>query len=230
MQKYIKHTVLDGDTVQGISQKYLGTPERWLELVTLNGLDFPFTMSKYREKGDPTYIKYIGEAILVPAENVNPLENLHKFEIQEQYDRLLGEDLALFEYTDSISLTDVEQAELEGNLKGDLRTVRGIKNLKQALLIRFSTPLGSLLHHPDFGTLLQTLIGKKNTFENRQKIRVEIERTVRGDNRVKDITIESLDVKDRGALYVSLKIVAIGIDEIINMGMTIGEEGVVEWA
>jgi phage baseplate assembly protein W len=50
----------------------------------------------------------------------------------------------------------------------DLDTWQGVDNLRQALLLRFLTPLGALtdLGHPDYGSRLFELIGKLNDQSN----------------------------------------------------------------
>jgi hypothetical protein len=96
-------------------------------------------------------------------------------------------------------------------------------------MMRISTPLGSLLHHPDYGTRVHDYLGVKNLVENQQKIRVEIERTLRGDNRVEDIVVSNF-VVDYESVYVILEIKPIGLDQIIEMGIALNSEGVVEWA
>jgi len=228
MAEYIRHAVIQEDTLQTLAQRYLNDASRWVELSVLNGLDYPFIVNKLRDKETPETVKAIGEIVLIPSENRDILEGLKRYEIQDEYDRLLGEDIALFEYSDGIYLTADGQGEMEGNNKGDLKTVRGVKNLKQALLMRLSTPLGGLLHHPLYGTELHDLLGVPNTYDNQQKIKIEIERTIRADKRVKDILIDSFAI-EKDTVKATIKITAIGLEEIINMGFTLGKVGVIEW-
>src|SRR5690348_15586339 len=51
----------------------------------------------------------------------------------------------------------------------DLDTLSAQDNLKQALLLRFLTPVGelALLGHPDYGSRLHELIGELNNDTNR---------------------------------------------------------------
>lgn len=228
MAEYIRHAVIQEDTLQAIAQRYLNDSSRWVELSVLNGLDYPFIVNKIRDKQTPDYVKAIGDILLVPSENRGILEGLQRYEIKEEYDRLLGEDIALFEYSEGSTLTSEGQGEMEANNKGDLKTVRGVRNLKQALLMRLSTPLGGLLHHPLYGTELHDLLGVPNTYDNQQKIKIEIERTIRADKRVKDIVIDKFGL-EKDTIKVEIKITAIGLDEIINMGFTLGKVGVIEW-
>ncbi|QKE56354.1 baseplate assembly protein [Bacillus phage YungSlug] len=228
MAEYIRHAVVQEDTLQALAQRYLNDTSRWVELSVLNGLDYPFIVNKLRDKETPEYVKAIGEIVLVPSENRDLLEGMQRYEIKDEYDRLLGEDIALFEYSEGINLTSDGQGEMEANNKGDLKTVRGVRNLKQALLMRLSIPLGGLLHHPLYGTGLHDLLGVPNTYDNQQKIRIEIERTIRADKRVKDILIDSFTL-EKDTIKVTIKITAIGLEEIINMGFTLGKVGVIEW-
>jgi phage baseplate assembly protein W len=173
-------------------------------------------------------LKYLGDTLLIPLDNQNSLEGLIASEVQTYYDKLLGEDIALFD-TDTTVLSEGNQGEMSSNNQGDIKTVKGIANLKQALIMRLSTPLGGLLHHPTYGTSLHDLLGKRGSFETQQKMKVELERTLRGDTRVKDIFINSFIV-DGDVLTVDVQIQILGIDDIINMGFSLDSQGVIEWA
>lgn len=67
----------------------------------------------------------------------------------------------------------------------DLLTLDDVANLKQALILRFLTPVGelALLGHPDYGSRLYELIGEPNTESNR--------------NRAKMFTLLALDAEPR---------------------------------
>jgi phage baseplate assembly protein W len=229
LANFMRHAIIEGDTLQQLSQRYLDDVNRWVELAVLNELEYPFIVDDTRGENTPDNVKALGELILIPMELSDLIENLPKYELQEGYDRLLGEDISLFDFRDTINLGDGYQGEMEANNRGDLKTVKGIQNLKQAIMIRLCTPLGSLLHHPNFGSRIQEYLGQKDTFQNTYKIKLEIERVIRGDERVSDIVIETFKLTF-GRIDVNLKITAIGIDEVVNMGVSFDSEGVIEWA
>lgn len=72
---------------------------------------------------------------------------------------------------------------------GDLETAVGVDNLVQALLIRFNTPIGDLaaLGHPDYGTRLHDLIGRRNTETTRNLVRLYTLETLRAEPRVSEV-------------------------------------------
>ena len=223
--KYATHTVVSGDTLQAISQFYLNDANRWTEIVFLNSLEYPFIVNEFRNENTPKYVKAIGEDLLIPVPE--DIRNTPKSELQQGYTRLLGEDIALFNSDEIIS--DTYEGEMTANQFGDLATYQGIANLKQALMLRFATPLGELLHHPDYGTRLYSLIGDRNSPTNQQKVRVEIERTIRDDARVEDVIIEQLRI-EFSTIIASIAVKPIGIDQLIEMGFRLDETGVIEWA
>jgi phage baseplate assembly protein W len=72
---------------------------------------------------------------------------------------------------------------------GDLDTLTGVNNLKQALLLRFLTPYGELaaLGHPDYGSNLYVLIGEPNNDTNRDRAKVYVLQALASEPRVKAV-------------------------------------------
>lgn len=224
---YVKHMIVEGDTVQYLAQRYMNDPSKWLEIVLINDLKYPFIVNELRNESTPDYVKAIGEYITIPIEE--NYANSLKQELREDYNRALGEDLSLIIRGDTINLESGEFGEFTSTNKGDLATVKGIDNLKQAIIIRLATPYGSLLHHPNYGTKLYKFIGERDTYENREKMKIEIERTIRCDRRVKDITIEAFSVID-GVVRVNIVITPITLSDVIELGVRFNENGIIEWA
>lgn len=223
--RYATHTIVLGDTLQAIAQFYLKDSNRWTEIALLNNLEYPFIVDEFRNGSTPEHVKAIGENLTLPIPE--DIQNLPKSELQRGYDRLLGEDIALFKNDELVS--DTYEGEMTANQFGDLATYRGIANLKQALMLRFATPLGELLHHPDYGTRLYSLIGDRNSPAHQQKVRVEIERTLRDDARVEDVIIEQLGIQF-STITASIAVKPIGINQLIEMGFRLDQTGVIEWA
>jgi phage baseplate assembly protein W len=71
----------------------------------------------------------------------------------------------------------------------DLETVARVKNLQQALLLRFLTPAGELavLGHPDYGSRLFDLIGELNTETNRNRAKLFVLEALQAEPRVRKI-------------------------------------------
>lgn len=230
---YVKHTVVSGDTLQGLAQRYLGDASRWMDIAILNELDYPFIWDGVRDSNTPVNVRAIGETITIPVEE--SISDIPVSELQQGYDRVLGEDIDVFSglynnYGNSIlPLTGVEQAEMSSDSYGDLCTVKGIKNLHQAILMRLMTPQGSLLHHPDYGSQIHMLLGSKGIPNQIQKAKIELERTIRSDKRVEDVTIQDFAF-DGQTLFATIQIKPIGIDQIVELGIKLDQSGVVTWA
>lgn len=229
MAEFIKHGVIEGDTIQAIAQRYLGDVNKWVELVMINELEHPYIINNYRDENTPANVRAIGEVVLIPlSEERDLLSELKPYQIKQGLDNVLGEDIAVFSPSNTVSLLE-GSGEVQGDNRGDLLTVKGIDNFKQALLIRFSIPMGSLYHHPQFGTRIYEYLGKKNSYENLQKLKIEIERTARDDARVKNVNISKFQLGRNDSVVVELEIEAIGIEEVVNMGLELDEGGIIEW-
>jgi phage baseplate assembly protein W len=71
----------------------------------------------------------------------------------------------------------------------DLALLSGTDNLKQALLLRFLTPMGELaqLGHPDYGSRLSELIGQLNNQANRNLAKMYVLQALAGEPRVQQV-------------------------------------------
>lgn len=129
-----------GDTLQTVAYRELGDASRWPELVSFNGLHFPFLTDDPAQEGPGVLLT--GRLIRVPAaaqasQTVQDAEALYERDLQ-----LVGGDVPV-----------------DG---GDFATVGGLANLRQALSNRLQTERGELVFHPSYGSLLRRLIGVVN--------------------------------------------------------------------
>ena len=92
----------------------------------------------------------------------------------------------------------------------DFRTVTGRENLAQAIKIRLLTPRGELaaLGHPEFGSRLHELVGRPNTENTRNLVRLYILEALKRELRIEKIV--HLEVKQvqgtRDQLAVKLEV------------------------
>lgn len=73
--------------------------------------------------------------------------------------------------------------------KVDLETLTGAENLKQALLLRFLTPVGEMapLGHPNYGSRLSELIGELNNQTNRNRAKMFVLQALAQEPRVAEV-------------------------------------------
>jgi hypothetical protein len=103
----------------------------------------------------------------------------------------------------------------------DLQTVTGVQNLQQALLLRFITHAGelSILGHPDYGSLLYTLIGELNNDTNRNLAKLYTIEALQAEPRVKEIVSVDVipDPKIHDMVDITVSITAIDSDTQLNL-------------
>lgn len=101
------------------------------------------------------------------------LRLLHNLERQNDRDR--GRDLS------AVQRPETGQVDLE--------TLSGLDNLRQALLLRFLTPVGEMavLGHPNYGSRLFELIGELNNPTNRNRAKLFVLQALAAEPRVKEV-------------------------------------------
>lgn len=109
---------------------------------------------------------------------------------------------------------------------GDLDTVRGLSNLKQALYHRLITRKGTLIHRPDYGVGIkdyQNAVGSMTTF---RKLAAAIDEQFRQDFRVLNVTNVAIEQnKDNAQLFkVVVTIQTAGYAELPLTFIPFGEE------
>lgn len=227
MDNYLEHTIISGDTLQALANDVMDDVSRWQEIAFVNSLKYPYISDDERYVNEPG-VKQTGDKIVIPV-TVNEQDLLPRSEIAELYKSSLGVDLDVIgEDETQLQLTDQEIVGLRGDGR-DLKTVIGEANLKQSLLLRLATPYGTLLGHPTYGSNLTDLIGTRGTSENLQRIRVEVERTILTDTRVKEV-LNSEARLDNEVVHLNLTIEPQDLDILVNLDLRLTEGGEILWA
>ena len=205
--RYKLYTVKDGDTIQNIAQQALGDMSLWPDIVRYNNLKYPYI-------SETTSINTAssGDTLVIPQEvTVDDLANvsLKKQDIDVIASYALGRDLDLLSNYRSRSYKerdDTDELFSLTNKNHDLGTNYGHDNLIQAIVMRLSTKYGTMPLHPEYGTKLHSLLGKRLTYDLLDKIAVEIRRTVNEEPRVSDNHVD-LKVKNNNMVTVRLHVI-----------------------
>jgi phage baseplate assembly protein W len=104
----------------------------------------------------------------------------------------------------------------------DLRTAQGRENLAQAVVMRLLTPRGELaeLAHPEYGSRLTELIGRRNTEITRNLARLFILESLQLEPRIEEVvevTVEP-DRFVRDLVRIRLRVRPIGETDILTIG------------
>ncbi|WOL24231.1 hypothetical protein fHeYen801_021 [Yersinia phage fHe-Yen8-01] len=126
------------DDLEKVATRELGDANRWIELVWLNSLVFPYLTDDETQATDGVLLT--GSLIRVPAP-------AGLYSDKTDYDQIFERDVKMNNRR--------MQAE-----NGDLAIVSGIPNLSQQLNHRIRTPMGQLVRHPQYGCRVFSLFGK----------------------------------------------------------------------
>lgn len=220
--KYEHYTIAQGDTLQIIAQSRLGDLSLWHSIVELNHLDYPYISDDDNYQGSHTVVG-IGQVILLPKPTptitAEDLPNVSQQIKNSITDYALGTDLNLMSESDNFQARGGMDDLVSLNIKVQgttLEKVSGNYNLAQALMMRLNTLQGTLPLHPEYGSKVSRFIGTKNTVSNIAKLKVEIERSIRADSRVKTVTINTSQVTGEHAVF-ELVVTPISMEEQLTM-------------
>lgn len=227
MARYKKCLVNYGDTIQAIAQRETNDVTRWQDIVKYNGLHYPYIVDTILEKlENPDHLVTHGDILVIPVEtslmDQDP-NKLNKQDMEMVYNLVLGSDLGTVWAEDAEKHgTSDEIFSLSADTRGDILTVSGLDNLKQALNARLLTPKGALLLHPNYGSNLHKLFNRAT----RNQIRLienEIMRTLKTDARVQDVQVISSVVEGdtySGSFTVYLQSFKEYFDLLVSMDTT----------
>ena len=233
MAKFVQHIIAYGDTIQSISQHRLGDMSRWVELAQFNNLRYPYIVDTVEEKMEnPEHLKTVGDTLLVKVaddEQTNLIQELKRtseFDQEEIYALALGKDLNILPLPKGMGDPgyDSEIFEMKGNSKGGIATVRGIENLRQSLFLRIITPKGGYVGHPNYGSDIHMYLGMKNTEENAALIDLELERTIRTDQRVTSCKLVNRVISGN-SYTAAFSVSSLTLDEAFELVLTTQSNG-----
>lgn len=165
LSKPITVAVSPGDTLQGIAARALGDSRRWMEIVRVNGLDYPY-LDFSGTNGAPgsayTALNVAGAATVLKM----PLPAL----------------AAPVGVADDPIGTDLPDDPSTANL-----TQGGAENLSAALVRRLLTPRGRIPWHLEYGSMLPTLLGSAEALDNIAAARRDLIDSLKADPRVLDV-------------------------------------------
>ncbi|EAO3412089.1 hypothetical protein GNM83_18955 [Salmonella enterica] len=167
-----------GDTLQDVANRELGDENRWIELIWLNDLLYPYLTDDPAKATANVILN--GSLIRVPAVvGVNDLTR-NQAEPGQIYER-------------DIKMTN---RRLTLNEKGDIAIVAGVENLGQQLRHRINTPKGQLRRHADYGCRIHELRGKVNGPLAAHLAREYLKAAIKAEYRIARIT--SLQASSEG--------------------------------
>ena len=151
------------DTLPAIALRELGDAARWPDLASLNNLLPPYITADMALAGPR--VLFGGQPIMVPAPAPAPSGVTDPAAV-------FGTDVALV------------HGQIADDGAGDLLTVSGAPNLKQALGNRLQTRPGGLLRHPEYGCRAAEVLGQGAGQVSVQLAAAFVAKAVRSDPRV----------------------------------------------
>lgn len=191
MPRFKKYVIVYGDTLQLIAEREMNSVSYWFELAKANKLEYPYIVDTPEEKAkNLNHLVTLGDTIIIPKESTladvdtSILSNHDKLVLE---DIVLGNDLKVSRVdtdTDAHGAED-ELLGLQGNGRGDIDLARGVNNVVQLIKLQLLTAKGSLILHPDYGSDLQKMVGRRNNAETAYELNAMIQDCLEKDSRVK---------------------------------------------
>lgn len=101
---------------------------------------------------------------------------------------------------------------------GDLQTITGVENAKQALIRRLMTQQGSLVHRPDYGVGIKDFQNAVNSIENQRRLALRIQEQFLRDFRVEEFigmrVTQSQTVPSQVTIFFKVKLRGFGEVEV----------------
>lgn len=176
-------TIGGNATLRSIAKQILGDESYWKMLAIANNLKPPYIAST---SGDG--ILAYGDKILIPK--IADSEDFGAVSAEQHTDALFEELSPMVKkYGRDIKLSSgslgTDYADFEVSQRGDLATIDGVDNVRQALVIKTSTEQGELSLHPTFGAAYP--VGSKVGLSQLQEFALNTRRTLLDDHRINSI-------------------------------------------
>lgn len=99
---------------------------------------------------------------------------------------------------------------------GDLNTIFGLANMKEALLRRLVTEKGAIIHRPGYGVGLKRFQNGPNRIDDRRKLAIEIREQYLLDSRVEEVRGVQVNSEDLTPQKVQIvvRVLVIGFGEV----------------
>lgn len=134
--------------------------------------------------GRDTQVLTIGDSIYIPTEDTRYIEAHSLEKISEL---IGGEDLALAPGTGYARTFEVDGY-------GDVRSVSGLENIKQAINDRLMTEKGELPLHPEYGTNLPQIIGSARLPYTQKMVELEIYDALSYEDRIENVQVARVSI------------------------------------
>ena len=193
-------------SIKVLAVRFLGSAGRWKEIALLNNLTAPYVSPS----GDGVTVLRPGQSIKIPApsqddgSDVNQVFDMSTAQQREDAYRY-GRDL----------LVDEETFDLRVDDRGDLATVEGTQNLRQALLVKIHTSPGGLRLHPWFG--FGVTPGEGIAIDRLSRYHLQARETLLSDTRIEAINSLSLDVIGGDTLKIGASLLPKDQDDSIDL-------------
>lgn len=158
--------IKQGDTLQRIALRELGDATRWTDLIYINDLFPPYLTADASAAGP--HVKLYGQSLIVPASEIEGA----------------GETDPALVFGRDVSLA---KGRLGAAANGDLETVAGESNLRQAYKNRLETGLRELAFHPDYGNGARDLLGHGGDLGNLTLAAAFVRSALTADPRTKSV-------------------------------------------
>jgi len=106
-------------------------------------------------------------------------------------------------------LTDIYHKTASGGAieaDGDLQSVSGLANIKEALLRRLVTSPGSLAHRPNYGVGIIRYHNSLSSVQQQRQMAVRIKEQFELDTRVEEVTVFKFEVDDNTPALTTISI------------------------
>jgi len=206
--------VQGGTTIQNIAAKTLGSPDKFKELVELNGLKSPY-IDPTPLDDDPVRVPGVlrpGDVILIPrsgnAQSPNGVINNGSYPVTS--------DLTEQQKNFGVDIKLTEDFDIELSPTGDAKLIASTDNVAQAILVKLLLEVGSLKRHPGIGTNLG--IGTKAVQPS--LVLDKVRSSLANDSRIASVVFAQV-TQESNALLIDLVLKLRGYDQPVSLPVKI---------